>query len=450
MRDQPDLRAISDDELLRRLSEILKTSRRVEADLVAHIGEVDARRLYRREAAPSMFVYCTERLHLSEQEAYLRIAVARASRQHPMLLTMLRDGRLHLSGIGKLAPHLTRENRDKLLEKATHQSKRRIEELVAALAPRPEAPAVIRRVPERGAEGGVVGACRADQGEESVSVLRVDSEVEVHGRGSAPGAAVGDLVSLDGTKTQLGPDRVPPASRVRPAVVEPRATDRYRLHLDASARLCEKLERLQALVRCSRPDADLAAIIEDAVTEKLERLEAKRFGKTRKPRKTLEKTDTSPRSRLIPAPVRRAVHERDEDRCTYRDRHGRRCPQRHDLEFHHEVTPFGKQGDHAPGNVRLMCRVHNLLRAEEEYGEEVMARFLRSSSRVSESVAVYGVRRTDLRPRFAGAQTRCPKELSHGRLCTPAQRVVYGSASAAERSAVVPDRPGAVGVPVIL
>ncbi len=48
---------LSDDELLRRLSEQLQKSRRVESELVAHIGEVDERRLYAREAAPSMFVY---------------------------------------------------------------------------------------------------------------------------------------------------------------------------------------------------------------------------------------------------------------------------------------------------------------------------------------------------------------------------------------------------------
>ena len=34
-----------------------------------------------------MFVDCTERLHLSEAEAYLRITVARAAREHPRLLT---------------------------------------------------------------------------------------------------------------------------------------------------------------------------------------------------------------------------------------------------------------------------------------------------------------------------------------------------------------------------
>jgi hypothetical protein len=64
-----DLDSVSDDELLRRLAALLQQSRRVEADLVAHIAEVDARRLYAREAAPSMFVYCTQVLRLSEAEA---------------------------------------------------------------------------------------------------------------------------------------------------------------------------------------------------------------------------------------------------------------------------------------------------------------------------------------------------------------------------------------------
>jgi len=75
-----ELRALSDDELLRRLSALLGQSRRIEWELVAHIGEVEQRRLFAREACDSMFVYCTDILHLSEHEAYLRIAAARAAR----------------------------------------------------------------------------------------------------------------------------------------------------------------------------------------------------------------------------------------------------------------------------------------------------------------------------------------------------------------------------------
>jgi hypothetical protein len=149
MENARSLAAISDDDLLRRLVDLLRQSRRVESDLVAHIGEAERRRLYAREAFPSMFAYCTQVLRLSEAEAYARITVARASRKHPMLLDMLADGRLHLTGVARLAPHLTAANRSELLERATHKSRRQIEALIADLAPRPDAPALMRKLPER-------------------------------------------------------------------------------------------------------------------------------------------------------------------------------------------------------------------------------------------------------------------------------------------------------------
>jgi hypothetical protein len=57
MEDNHALELVPDDELLRRLAALLRDSRHAEADLVAHIGEVDARRLYAREASSSMFAY---------------------------------------------------------------------------------------------------------------------------------------------------------------------------------------------------------------------------------------------------------------------------------------------------------------------------------------------------------------------------------------------------------
>jgi hypothetical protein len=49
MEDKRPLQSIPDDELLRRLADILQQSRRVEAELVAHIGEVEGRKLYARD-----------------------------------------------------------------------------------------------------------------------------------------------------------------------------------------------------------------------------------------------------------------------------------------------------------------------------------------------------------------------------------------------------------------
>jgi len=70
-------------------------------------------------------------------------------------------------------------------------------------------------------------------------------------------------------------------------------------------------------MRAQVPDGDLAALVDEAVTEKLERPESRRFGKTKAPRKNLEETDTAPSTRHIPAAVKRAACARDQDQCTY-------------------------------------------------------------------------------------------------------------------------------------
>lgn len=286
---------------------------------------IDARRLYPREAFPSMFAYCTGALHLSEGEAYLRIAVARAARRHPVLLAMLADGRLHLSGIERLAPHLTAENRDEVLQRAPHRSKREIEQLAAELAPRPDVPAGIRRLPARTASG----PRPRNEGRQ----LRPD------GVGGETAMSPPPAKGGDGTSRAVAPGGSPLTLSARPpasltadrrAAPEPLAPDRFKVQFTASADLCAKIERLKALLRPAMPEAGLADVIDRAVSETLERLEARRFALTRKPRKSLADTDTRPGSRHIPAAVRRAVHQRDGGRCTFTDRGGRRCPARHD------------------------------------------------------------------------------------------------------------------------
>ena len=343
---------ISDDELLHRLSELLRQSRRVESELVAHIAEVDERRLYAREAFPSMFAYCTEALNMSEAEAYLRSGVARASRRHPMLLALLGDGRLHLTGIAKLAPYLTEANRETVLSRAAHRSKRKIEELVAEISPKPDVPTMMRKLPAR---------------------------PETQAR--PPAQLRPDAVAM--------PSPAPaPAQSVKPTVVEPIAPASYKVQFTASAELHDKLERLRALMRSSVPDGDLAAIIEEAVTEKLKRLESRRFGQTKSARKNLEETKTSASSRYIPAAVKRVVWERDGNQCTFLDAQARRCRAREKLEFHHR-QPFARGGDHSPDNLQMLCPAHNGYLAERDYGREVMGRYRRSSICAREPAPVY-------------------------------------------------------------
>ncbi|MEE9279748.1 MAG: hypothetical protein V3V67_06200, partial [Myxococcota bacterium] len=68
---------VSDRELLRRLNELVGQERHGEADLLAHLGEVEARRLYLEEGCSSMYGYCSDVLHFSEGVAGQRIRAAR-------------------------------------------------------------------------------------------------------------------------------------------------------------------------------------------------------------------------------------------------------------------------------------------------------------------------------------------------------------------------------------
>lgn len=158
-----------------------------------------------------------------------------------------------------------------------------------------------------------------------------------------------------------------------------RCRRRYRVQFTASVAFREKIERLQDLMRASVPDGDLARLLEQAVTEKLPRLEAKRFGASRSGPAKHFRVVAPPLQRYIPAAVRRAVYDRDRGRCRFVDDEGRRCRSRTRLEFHH-VHPFARGGRGSLENIRLMCRAHNSLAAERDYGAGHMARARRTAS----------------------------------------------------------------------
>jgi hypothetical protein len=333
--------SLSDDALLARLDELVARGRRNDAELVWHLAEVDARKLYLREACPSMYVYATSRLHLSEAEAYLRITVARISRRFPVVLGMLADGRLHLSAIAKLSPHLRDEDGEALLARAVHRSKREIEELIADVAPKPDAPSLIRRLPAARGQNGAAGS----------------AELRLDGVGSA---------------TTCGAPSAPHSG----AAVEPTSVGRYKVQFTAGTELHDKITRAQALLRHQISDGDLAAVFDRAMTLLVRELERARFAAAKSPRKTADQADPTPSSRRNPDPIRRAVWMRDGGQCTFRDRRGRRCPAQERLQFHH-LVPFARGGDHAERNVTLRCSAHNLYQAVLDFGADAMAGYQR-------------------------------------------------------------------------
>ena len=308
---------LPDHDLLARIAALAAKERGATAELLAHLAALDSRpSLYASEGHGSLFTYCTHVLHLSEDAACNRIHAARACRRFPVILDLLASGALSVTTVRLLREHLTPENHEAVLERASHRSRREIEALVAELAPRPDVPPSVRRLP----------ALPASMAQAT----------------TLPAVTTATPSALEPAATNLAPALPLPPSR-RP-VIETTSPERYRVQFTVGKETHDKLRRLQELLRREIPDGDPGAIFDRAVTLLLERVERKKLGSAAKPRPSRSirpGTDRSGggagESRDIPAYVKRAVSKRDGGRCGYVGPGGHRCPERTFLEFHHII-----------------------------------------------------------------------------------------------------------------
>jgi hypothetical protein len=368
---------LGDEALLRDLARLITQDRMTTAEILAHIAEVDVRRLYAPAGYPSMHAYCVGELRLSEDAASRRIQAARAARRVPALFGALAEGRLHLTAVCLLAPHVTERNAEELIEAAAHRGKAEIE-------------AMLLRRSWRG-------------GWPEYALAHVDVR----------GTALGD--GGDGPARDVPNDNFEVVEHALAHVADPGAEvathspERVSLHVSISRTTQEKLRYAQALLSHVVPSGDPAEVLDRALDALIGQIERRRFGAgaggSRRHRATgrAERRDTlaerraaqaerqeapaerrgargersSARDRYIPARVRRAVWERDHGRCTFVGTNGHRCESRRFLEFDH-VEPVARAGGAPAGGsaaaegVRLRCRTHNQLEAERVFGAGFM------------------------------------------------------------------------------
>jgi 5-methylcytosine-specific restriction endonuclease McrA len=156
-------------------------------------------------------------------------------------------------------------------------------------------------------------------------------------------------------------------------VLSPLGPKRYKLQLTANQALHDKLRQAQDLMRHEVPDGDLGRVLERALELLIAQRMKRRFGMTSKPRARRDQPAAKQGSRHIPHAVRRPVLARDGVRCSYVSPDGKRCEERGWLQLHHE-QPFGRGGPATLSNIRVLCRSHNQLLAERDYGRAFMQR----------------------------------------------------------------------------
>jgi len=337
---------LSDHDLLTRLLALAGKEREATVELVAHLAALDSRpSVYAAKGYGSLFTYCVEALRLSEDATCNRIYAARACRRFPKILEALAAGEMSLTSVRMLSPHLTDENWQTVLARAGGRSRRDIEALVAELAPRPDVPSSVRKLP---------------------NVAPAVPTVPVPAIQAAAIAIPVPPASLPA---------VPPPLTPRRPIIEATSPQRYRVQFTIGEESHDKLRRLQTLLRREIPDGDPAAIVDRALTLLLEKVERKKLAAAAKPRPArpirpgtdTEALRTIPNSREIPSDVRGEAWRRDGGQCGFVSADGHRCTERTFLEFHH-VIPYAKGGRATVDNISLRCRRHNQYEAELVFG----------------------------------------------------------------------------------
>src|SRR5205809_1053268 len=246
---------LSDSELVARVKNLAGREREAMAEIIAHLGEIEARNLYAREGYKSLFEYCRVTFRFSEQETYNRIAAARTPSRFPVTLELLADGSINLTTVRLLAPHLTAKNHRTVLDAARGKRTYEVEKIVASLAPKPDVADSIRKLP------------------------------------SAPQAPRAPASTPDPAPARLLP---PPPQR--PAVTA-LAPERYKLQFTIPEKTLEKLDLAKDMLRHAVPSGDLSEVFDRALTVLLEDLAKKKFAATEHPQPSRA---PAPGSRHIP------------------------------------------------------------------------------------------------------------------------------------------------------
>jgi 5-methylcytosine-specific restriction endonuclease McrA len=315
------MESISARDLDRRLADLVRSERHLVVQFVVELAGFAKRELYRELGYTSLFYYCVRQLRLSKSSAFRRSEVARLIARFPVIADRLAEGRLSIRALVELREVLTEENHAEVLARAEGKSQEEAQLLAVEYQPKPVPRDVVRALP-------------------------------------MPPAP---LVVPAGTKT-------PPP---RPEVVKPLTPELHRLNVTVSADFIAELEQVRAALSHKCPGGEFEQVVREAFKLVLER-DRKRKALTDRPRAQSETPGEN--DRYVPAAVKRAVWERDQGRCTWPMGDGELCGSTHRLEFDHDLE-VALGGKPTIENIRLLCKSHNLMKAEQRLGRTFMAKF---------------------------------------------------------------------------
>lgn len=328
MHELERVQQLGDQALIEELIRSTKHDRQLTVRMLAELGEMRARGLYRDMGFSTMFDYATRKLGMSEAEAALRLRAARLGRAFPITLEMLGRSELNLTTLSLLAPVLT-PNTLHLLADVRFKSKQRVLELIAKHAPKPDVPDSIRKLPRPSVRAPQVqmaaqSSAATGDGQRALLLSTAPSAARDPATSSTATGAAHDPALLAITPTigespailspascvarDLSPLSTPPTDRQTSALPSawearsgsvsrvpdrttrrsdseiPLSDDRHRITFTASQRVRDMLKLAQDLRSHRYPDRKFEPLFERALELLIADEQRRRFGRSDRPR----------------------------------------------------------------------------------------------------------------------------------------------------------------------
>ena len=241
--------ALSDRELLRETSNLVRHERHLQGAIIDHLAEIEARGLHLQRGFSSLFDYAVRELGYSDAAAARRIGAMRLCADQPHAREGLRDGSLTLSAAAELQWAFARQRRRGSISGT------------AAVAP--------------AAAGSAAAGSAAQNDPAADSAAAVPSSAEPEPPLVLDAAGRRQLVDEAAGKSarqvrqmlaDVDPELAPPADRVRPL-----GDGRYELKATIDAECQQGLEQLRGLLSHVDPRMTLGQLVGRLVKEGLDR-----------------------------------------------------------------------------------------------------------------------------------------------------------------------------------
>lgn len=413
------LKNLSDDQLLDNLSRLNSAEVDGVADVLAHLIEVDRRKLYAARGYSSLFEYCVVVLKYCDGSAGRRVNAARCIEKYPELYDLFKRQEITLTTISLISKILTAGNRKTVLNAVCGRRTSEVEKYVASYlpartirerikplppfaAPPPPTvtqpvvrqlvaaqPVVRQLVVAQSADGQSMNAQSATtqvaraqqlgysangagkylesqekiQPTNDVPQTEVDFEIKLRARSSAV-KKLRRVQALRGKKETLG------------ELLEVLLDDYLAKHAPEAREIRrEKRDKKRTEKLDENSNEQLNEKLDEKPSEKRSSIQDESYNIKRKLFESRGRKDPRPRSisRYISRRTRDKIYERDRGRCAYVAPDGTRCSCTRRLQVDH-IRPFAQGGSSEDENLRLLCPAHNAFVADLAFGRERMER----------------------------------------------------------------------------